>query len=877
MRRFWAYIVLAFTALLAMGTTFTNLFVKSTSNIEYQNGKEIVFRISDKDNKDLEVEEGANLEIAEVMKQRLDNSNITNYEVDTVGDDTIKVIFSEQNSENYENIIYYLSFNGKLALSTSTDTFALDDEFLLEGSKAYLDTVNGYPSIVIPVNTENADYKAVIEEAKRQLDSGEGETSTDSEGNSVSTVYLYLWCDYEEGDTYDKTVSDNEEYDEKVASKIIMKFNYTDGAFFPDDEENKLASAVNIDTNGDGVASTTEVKNAYNTARYFINLINAEELAYDITFMYEKTVPAWTESLIVLGSNNVSLAMSKTFISAIIALILATLILVIFFRISTISTFVITLGTVFAGIAFSILFGVEFNLASIVGLVAVSIVSIASSIIYFTKFKEECYKGRSIKKANTEASKKSLLPIVDIHVVLLVIGAFIFLLGGKLLTGFASTVVLGGLSSLVLNTIVLKAGMWLLTNNTSFTNKYSLFGVEPENVPNTLKEEKQKYFGPYEKSELTKKKKSVSIISLVAFVASLAGMITFGVMGNGNFFNSPSTIRNSQIFIETSSANTSLKESVVKEFLDKFYVYNNGEDKDATQLSSLISEDGIESYENVVIEEAGNEVTYKYFVCTLNVALSDSTNSYIADDSTNISSLNDLLNETLSNENIDSNATASIKEVKSLLVSDIPNTSYIMLATFVGTAVASLYLMARYGLSKGLPVAFINTVICAIPFGVFALTRIITSTYASVSLPLIATVALLFEIIFMNKNKDLILDDKKHDRSVENRNEIMQRANALALGPAISLTSVSIIITLSLYGFGPDSTTSLFAMVLVGILVAIGIISVLYGPSSQFLYKQFSKISFDNVKPTKEKKKKKKSNKQKTSEPEEAIFIGIND
>lgn len=875
MRRFWAYIVLAFTALLAMGTTFTNLFVKNTSNIEYQDGKEIVFRISDKDNKDLEVEEGANKEIAEIMKQRLDNSNVTNYEVDTVGNDTIKVIFSEQNSTNYENIIYYLSFNGKLALTTSTGTVAIDDEFLLEDSKAYLDTVNGYPSIVIPVNTEQSHYKAVIEEAKRQLDEGEGETSTDSEGNSVTTVYLYLWCDFEEGyDTFEKTDPESEEYDEKVAQKIIMKFNYTDGAFFPDDEENKLASAVNIDTNGDGVASTTEVKNAYNTARYFINLINAEELDYDITFMYEKTVPAWNENLISYGTN-ATIAMSKTFISAVIALIIVTLILVIFFRLSAVSTFVLTLGTIFSGIGFTILFGVEFNLSAIVGLVAVAITSIASSIIYFTKFKEECYKGRSIKKSNTEASKKSLLPIVDIHVALIVIGAFIFLLGGSLLRGFASTAVLGGLSSLIINTIVLKGAMWLLTNNTSFINKYSIFGVEPENVPNTLNEEKQKYFGPYEKSDLTKKKKAISIVSLIAFVASLAGMITFGVIGNGNFYNSPSTVRNSQIFIETSTTNTSLKESFVQEFLEKFYVYNNGEDSEATQLSKLVNSDGIESYENVVLEEGGNEITYKYFVCTLNVALSESISSYISTDTTNVDALRDLLNETLSDENIDSNATASIKEVRSLLISDLPNTSYIMLATFVGTAVMSLYLMARYGLSKGLPVVVLNTVICAIPFGLFALTRIVTTTYVSVALPVVALAALLFEIIFMNKNKELILEDKKHDRSVENRNEIMKRANALALGPAISLTSVSIIIALCLYGFGPESTGSLFAMVLVGILISIGIVSVLYGPFSQYLYKLFSKVSLES-KPTKEKKKK-KTTKQKSSEPEEAIFIGIND
>ena len=39
--------------------------------------------------------------------------------------------------------------------------------------------------------------------------------------------------------------------------------------------------------------------------------------------------------------------------------------------------------------------------------------------------------------------------------------------------------------------------MWLVTNTTALQGKYNYFGVNPEHVPNVLKEEKQTYFGNY--------------------------------------------------------------------------------------------------------------------------------------------------------------------------------------------------------------------------------------------------------------------------------------------------------------------------------------------------------------------------------------------
>lgn len=863
-----------------MGTTFTNIFIQADSNIEYQDGREIVFRISDKENNDDPLPDTAVEEIADVMENRLNNSGISRYEIQTAGNDTVKVIFSEQDTSQYQNIIYYLSFNGEFAISTSTDVVALGDEFLTD-SKAYLDTINSYPCVVIPVDTSNEELNAVIEEANKLKDDGEGETSTDSEGNETTTTYIYLWCDYEEGDTYSKTQESSDDYDAKVAEKIIMKFNVTDGIWFPDDEENKLGSAINVDTNGDGVASVKEVETAYATARYYINLLNSEALDYDITYMYDQTVSAWTENLINYGAK-ATLAWSNTLLATVVSIIVLCLVLIVFYRLGAVSTLVMTLASVFGGIGFLVLFGVQFNLATIIGLSAVALASIVSSIIYFTKLKEEAYRGRSLKKSNTEASKKSLLPIVDANVVLIVIGAFAYLLGGTLMNGFAAVTVLGGLISLILNTLGLKMMMWLATNTTALTGKYAVFGIDPKLVPDLTKEEKQTYYGPYQDKNLTKKNKPVGIVASVLFVASLVGMITFGVLNNGNIYNAPSSVANSQIFFETTTDNSALNETYINNLLEHVYLApetTSTIDGDlATEQYDAISNFvvSIDDYERTDTEN-GVEVNYYYYTVTLDSSFPTSTtNAFYSENGTDsdVMLVNDALEYALNESAIDTKASVSMKDVTIVNIAQ-PAWEPIVLSTFVGTAVLCLYFMLRYRLSRGLSSIIIATLVGGISLGFFSLTRLVTSTYVTIALPFIIIATLLFSILFMNRERELVVEDRKNDNSIEAREQIMVKATSLAFSPIIAALCVSLLMALCFFGFGPLVTSYTYLMILVGLLVGALLVTVLYGPLSQLFYRWFSRVHI-NIKPKKEKKKKKQF-KAKSAEPEEAIFIGIND
>ena len=236
MRRLWSYIVLAGTSLVLMGSTFANVFKNSTSNIEFSDGREMVFRISEKDDSEV-VEKNENGEtpaevISKSMIERLDTLKVSNYEVATESYDTVKVTLKQETS-NYNNIQALMTFNGSLALSSKKNDFRINSdetEKFITGD-AYLETENDYPTVNIPVGDHFKEIYDIVKQYKTDADTSAAEASTSGEGDDQQTTYtyfLYLWHDYEDGDTFEQTDSSREDYDPHIAEKLFMKFDISD-------------------------------------------------------------------------------------------------------------------------------------------------------------------------------------------------------------------------------------------------------------------------------------------------------------------------------------------------------------------------------------------------------------------------------------------------------------------------------------------------------------------------------------------------------------------------------------------------------------------------------------------------------------------------
>lgn len=896
MRRLWAYIVSALTAIVLVCTSFIGVMSNINSNMEYSDGETITFRVSNKNPESDAISDYTAVDnIAKKMEERLDNAKITSYTIKTVGYDTIKVSLGENNSITYNEIKTYLSFNGNLGLTYGDRDRATSDEFLNRDAQAYISSYNSYPAVVLPVIQERVEQMLELartdmsnddhtnaEETTSQNESGESETSY--------KYYLYLWYDYDEDKCSFEAATDTSN---KYNSRLMMKFEVSsddEQQFFPGSKKDKLFSLLNLDRNGDGVASIEEKTQAYNSARFFVNLINSGELDYKVVALFSEKTVATTENLVSFGQ----IKWSRTLFVAVLTFVLLTCLLALFYRWAALAMTTITLASSFLGLLTTIWFSAEFSIYGVIAIVCLALVSIVSGVIYQAKLRDECYKGRTLKKANSEASKKSLLPIIDVHVALIILGVFSFIFGGATLRTFALITVIGGLISLVLNTLILKGMMWLLTNNVSFTGKYHVIGVDEDKVPNLLNEEKQKFFGRYESKDFSKHRKSVGIIFGLLSVACITCAAVFGAMNNGNGFNTKFAAQNSEVYFETTTDDSALKETSITDILNNLYTYTEDEIENNSWNVAQLDEnrkslgDNLDyiyvpktNYQEINDEDGNIVVTYYEYVAKLKISLTDdvkgfyfdkndqSMNTFIENETDTI---NDVLSRVLEKMNIDDKASASLKS-NSIYGKNYLNIGAMALAAGVSIAVTGLYIMLRYRLSKGLAFITLTTASTGIAIGLLSMTRVIVLSTVLAAVPVVCLLTASLIIMIMSKDKELIIEDKTHDNSVENRYSLSNKAVSLTASSVLFVVGCFAIITSAMFGFGPEVTAWPFALsFFVGGFATI-IVLVLYASTVKMYYKLFKNVHFKS----KKKKNKGKNISKKSAEPEEAVFIGIND
>ena len=166
----------------------------------------------------------------------------------------------------------------------------------------------------------------------------------------------------------------------------------------------------------------------------------------------------------------------------------------------------------------------------------------------------------------------------------------------------------------------------------------------------------------------------------------------------------------------------------------------------------------------------------------------------------------------------------------------------------------------------------------AIGVGVFALTRIAFPANTAVIIPLIAFFTMIISIIFMNKERDMIIEDKTRVVTLGHREEMMKKATSLAFEPILIFSILACYIGINFFGFGPNATSLIFIAVTIAVILASIVVVNQFGPCAHYLYTKFHRLEEGDISLRKPKKNKKiQSATHRSSEPEEAIFIGIND
>jgi len=881
MRRIWAHIIIALTTFILAVVSFTAITNNLNVGLEYAGGRVLTFQLTEKTyNADDDyikplTEESAE-EVAEGMKVRLDRFEVDRYDIDISGDDIIKVTLS-QPKVDYTQIIQLLSFNGTLTLNSyanNTDYYASSEVFLNEDKPAYLVATDEiYPTINIPIDTENDDYKLVLENAIKGDPIIVSGSETEETEDDQYARFMYLVYNFIPGiDTYNS---------ESFSDKILLNFPLTEDNndpmnYYEEADGSYSLSAILSFEDGKKADEITakEASSLWSSAYFYVNLLNAGSYEYDVTLIHVDSAESSVENLFKLDENQTVFS-SGTFIAFACSILIVSLVLVIFYKLGALSVGTTTFIGTFLSILILAVFSSEFNMMAVVGLLLTGFASLASGILYLNKFKEEAYKGRSMKKANSEASKNSTLPIVDIHFVLIALGAMCYLIGGSIMRSFSLVTVVGGLISLILNISVLKGFMWLNTNASAANNKFSWFGVDQSKVPTLAKEEKQTYFGAYAKKDFAKQSKGVSIATLVGFIACLASMIVWGVV-NKSVYNQPAKETTNEIYfkidVDTAADLYSINDKI-ESVLDQVSLDPNGEKilsndlysnspvLDEFNITEYLSAEGIyekHPYASVVVElnvPYDSDVYYKGHTTKLNVL-------FDSDDDTAV--ITEGLEEVMEYECVGSKSYSE----------DQPNFVKIIIATAAALGISGLYLMLRYRLSKGLGIFATATAGATISAGLYSLLQFLEiGNYGVAGAVIGAFLSLAFAIIFANKEREMVIDDKKHDNGIENRALILKNSISYGFGDALNVCIVGLFLGICFFGFGPRAFTSTAVIFILSMALAFALAAFVLGPVGFWFYKKFFNISMNKT----PKARKNKEITKKSAEPEEAVFIGIND
>lgn len=905
MRKFTAYIL--FT-LMMVGTTAA-LFVPTATDVnlgsEFRNGQEYVYHILDEEGEEVEnvLAEDAQ-DIAQRFRDRLDSSGVNTYNVTVEGNNQIRLQFATD-SYKYDYITKYVNYSPVFTLATSDDTEASGEAIFNEKIDAKLVTVDGAPAITLPIKVDTTAWDNLLESAKTinenqpdatdpngpitAVDHGPKRASDD-----VGAPGIFIWANKVEGETYKQAASGN---DPRIANKVFARVNFgsnVDGKdmFYKDKDENKLL--LRPDDLGFGNHQVQSIDQYTFVAKWMVNMLNADDYTYGtnnyrIEMKYDGStgnviVPPTTESLINYGKYE-TVAISTTLISLIVVFVLIALVFGTLFRLSAISSVTMTLTSVFFTFFLFVAFSIEFNVAAVIGLIVTTASMLFGQLIYLNKLKKEYASGKTLKKAHSEAISKSTAPMIDLSIVQILVGTLFFIIGGNYLLPFGVVLMAGGLMNAIFNLGGTRIMMWLLTNENALNDKPRLFGLDkPQAEVEKAKEEKETEAKEVELPVITKTAKKhgmkFALVGGILLLASAIGLGVFSALNDGNVLNNGNIYQqNSRLYIDIDQNNSAINSPEIVDEILKLVSLDESEKPIA--YNETINHFTSVRYEDVAKDEAVLQQTINHYVVDLSARYDGTEAATFHDPRDGKTITGDLANVlSQSFELYDADVIVNIKTVHA--VPGQPNSGKLIMTFLLATLLGAAYLMLRYRPSRGVSSYLISSTAGLITIGVMSLARIPSAPIILLSAIIVATLVQLMSIILMNMERDLIKEKKVKRLITEQKCEVMLAAISEFVAQGLPLILIPVVLAIPFIAIGPAPYSLMFLLSLLGtVLIGIPLLTLSMGPLSFHINRIGHKVYRALPKPKESDKKSKKQKKlaaeKRSAEPQEAIFIGIND
>lgn len=897
MRRLIGYIIASITMLLAIVVSATPVLTNLNTGREFtygRNYREIVFNVGEGDS-NADNENRAQI-IADEMTYRLKQYKVDDYSIKVQGNDKVAVSMNLKQSE-FNYVAKYLTFSGEsfaLVSSSESNSSIKNEHKLFEPNDVRVEAKGQakIPTIYIPLTKDGiADVKALLSEFSSGSSSGTTKSkmpAAKAEGEeeaSTPSNYIYLWANLDEtrGESI-KTL----ESDPVAREKILLAFSGDgDSLWNPDSKEKEtelIYMCASVKPDNPNELDTSGLRDQNDRANYLVNMLKAKKYSFEVTcptatvsagtsgqssidyFENARVLTPSAEKLVGLSTNKIIDYKSKTFIASMIAIAIVALLLVVFYRLSALAMVSTTLGTLF--ITFLVLNQIQvlFNIPALIGLIALAGGSLFGQIIYTNRLKEEIYKGRSIKKSNQEASKKANLLTVDASVIMAFSGLMLYALGDTALKPMGVVLFFGAVFALLMNLLVFKFLMYLLTNSTNLQDKYGAFNVDKAKVSNLMStDEKVTYEGPYDKVDFTKRRKLFGSIFGILGVGALACIIYFGVTSPSKSpLNVGDAVRETNVcYVNLDVSTVDSNDRLINDegtFI-KYALKDTGLEEKAT-----IGEDfELKEVSVFQYDETESKTITSYFISIQNFEIPE---NFSAEDleATMLQNITD-------NLGYNENNSVSIRSSKEMIYT--PNQGFVALATGIAIAGAALYIAFRFRPSRAIAFLITSAGSTMIAYGAMVGLHFIgTTALTSVAMPLVAITSMLASLFYLSTEKAM-LSEAHQNLDDNSRKEIMVKALSRSAAPMFVFMLASIYVVINYFGFGIENSVLLFASALIGEVISVAAVLCILGPLSNAFGKAFGKIHLPKIKFFEKRRAEKVV--KKTSEPEETIFIGIND
>ncbi len=349
--------------------------------------------------------------------------------------------------------------------------------------------------------------------------------------------YIVIWLDYVEGT--------------KLESNSVT-YGYADDTGFHVCGDLKNSNCLSYARVEQGFASDVTITGNFTKeeAKGLVDLINSGSMPTKLTEISSKTVTA------SFGENS----LDKTFKAGIVGISAIAILLILIYRFSGFLASISILTYTFVTLLIFNLVGGRLSLQGIAALVIGIGMAVDSSVISFSRIKEELKRKVSLKTAFKEGSKESFISILDANLTTLIAAIILFIFGESSVKGFATMLIISIIVTFIVMVYLNRYILKLFVNTEKFEGHTKAFiGYKERNKES--------------KFDFVKPKNIIFIV--VAIIIVLGGMFIYSEGLNlGVDFKGGSTIEiNSKNKLDEETIKEDIKE--LEYDLDKIELIND--------------------------------------------------------------------------------------------------------------------------------------------------------------------------------------------------------------------------------------------------------------------------------------------------------------